>query len=139
MLVHSLAWRKLHNIDRLLETYKTPEIMETYYPGGWHYFDRGKCSENCYRIGFLSVFFYNTNRNMQYCVIPADTFKRLWCTNSLHCNYAIFGVKTVHACMHRCRCIHMDIHTHTHTCMDLKREGGPLNHIAIPFVCWTRM
>lgn len=45
MLVHSLAWRKLHNIDRLLETYKTPEIMETYYPGGWHYFDRGQCLE----------------------------------------------------------------------------------------------
>lgn len=45
MLVHSLAWRKLHNLDRLLETYRSPEIMEKYYPGGWHFFDRGKYND----------------------------------------------------------------------------------------------
>ncbi|XP_012937593.1 SEC14-like protein 1 [Aplysia californica] len=39
MLVHSLAWRKLHNIDRILDGYKPPEILEKYYPGGWHYCD----------------------------------------------------------------------------------------------------
>ena len=44
MLVHSLAWRKLRNIDRLLENYTTPQVIETYYPGGWHYFDRGEMS-----------------------------------------------------------------------------------------------
>ncbi|XP_059157139.1 SEC14-like protein 1 [Physella acuta] len=40
MLVHSLAWRKLHNIDKILDGYKPPEVLETYYPGGWHYCDR---------------------------------------------------------------------------------------------------
>lgn len=61
---------------------------------------------------------YNTNRSMQYCIILAVLFKRQWCTNSLLYNYAIFWVKTVHACMHTCRCIH----THTH--MYGSEEGG---------------
>ncbi|CAG5123336.1 unnamed protein product, partial [Candidula unifasciata] len=40
MLVHSLAWRKLHNIDRILDGYKPPDVLEKYYPGGWHYCDK---------------------------------------------------------------------------------------------------
>ncbi|KAK3760718.1 hypothetical protein RRG08_010689 [Elysia crispata] len=40
MLVHSLAWRKLHNIDRILEGHQPPEVLEKYYPGGWHYCDK---------------------------------------------------------------------------------------------------
>jgi len=41
MLAHSLAWRKLHNIDHLLQTYTPPEVMKKYYTGGWHYSDKG--------------------------------------------------------------------------------------------------
>lgn len=41
MLCHSLAWRKLHGIDRLLSTYKPPPVIQNYYAGGWHYHDRG--------------------------------------------------------------------------------------------------
>lgn len=55
MLIHSLAWRKLHNIDRLLETYKTPEIIEQYYPGGWHYFDREGRPLYVLRLGQMDV------------------------------------------------------------------------------------
>lgn len=55
MLVHSLAWRKLHNMDRLLETNKTPEIVEKYYPGGWHYFDREGRPLYVLRLGQMDV------------------------------------------------------------------------------------
>ena len=42
MLCHSLAWRKLHGIDRLLVTYEPPAVIRNYYAGGWHYHDRGE-------------------------------------------------------------------------------------------------
>jgi hypothetical protein len=42
MLCHSLAWRKLHRIDRLHETYRAAHVIDKYYPGGWHYYDKGK-------------------------------------------------------------------------------------------------
>ena len=41
MLVHSLAWRKLYNIDKLLHTMQVPNVLEQYYGGGWHYSDKG--------------------------------------------------------------------------------------------------
>jgi len=41
MLCHSLAWRKLHGIDRLLGTYQPTDTVQKYYPGGWHYHDKG--------------------------------------------------------------------------------------------------
>jgi len=41
MLCHSLAWRKLHTVDRLLSTYEPPVAMQKFYPGGWHYHDKG--------------------------------------------------------------------------------------------------
>ena len=44
MLCHSLAWRKRYNIDRLATQYQPPAVIEKYYSGGWHYFDRGLCS-----------------------------------------------------------------------------------------------
>ena len=44
MLCHSLAWRKLHGVDRLLNTYQAPAAIQRYYPGGWHYHDKGLSS-----------------------------------------------------------------------------------------------
>ena len=41
MLCHSLAWRKLHSIDRLLSSYSPPVAVQQFYPGGWHYHDKG--------------------------------------------------------------------------------------------------
>ncbi len=46
MLCHSLAWRKGHGIDRLAVHYKPPAVVQKYYSGGWHYYDRGGCSGN---------------------------------------------------------------------------------------------
>ena len=48
MLCHSLAWRKLHSIDRLLSTYSPPVAVQNFYPGGWHYHDKGLLTfSNC--------------------------------------------------------------------------------------------
>ncbi|XP_076455450.1 SEC14-like protein 1 [Babylonia areolata] len=55
MLVHSLAWRKLHDIDRLLDVYTTPDVMETYYPGGWHHHDREGRPLYILRLGQMDV------------------------------------------------------------------------------------
>ncbi|KAJ8318370.1 hypothetical protein KUTeg_003461 [Tegillarca granosa] len=55
MLLHSLAWRKLHNIDRLSETYKPSEIVEQYYCGGWHYSDRDGRPLYILKLGQMDV------------------------------------------------------------------------------------
>lgn len=43
MLCHSMAWRKLHCIDRLHSSYEVPPVIDKYYSGGWHFNDRGLC------------------------------------------------------------------------------------------------
>ncbi|KAI8794138.1 SEC14-like protein 1 isoform X1 [Biomphalaria glabrata] len=55
MLVHSLAWRKLHNIDKILEGYKLPEVLERYYPGGWHYCDKDGRPLYIIKLGQMDV------------------------------------------------------------------------------------
>ncbi|XP_046579039.1 SEC14-like protein 1 [Haliotis rubra] len=55
MLVHSLAWRKLHNIDRLLDTYEIPPVIKRYYPGGWHYCDKEDRPLYILRMGQMDV------------------------------------------------------------------------------------
>lgn len=64
MLVHSLAWRKLHRIDKLLETYTPSEVLLQYYSGGWHYSDKGKQAQlldkpkmfRCQYVSFLEYY-----------------------------------------------------------------------------------
>lgn len=41
MLVHSLAWRKLHGVDTLLDHYTAPDVIQQYFAGAWHYQDLG--------------------------------------------------------------------------------------------------
>ncbi|XP_060065339.1 SEC14-like protein 1 [Ylistrum balloti] len=55
MLVHSLAWRKLHNIDHLLETYQPGDIMNQYYSGGWHYNDKDGRPLYVLKLGQMDV------------------------------------------------------------------------------------
>ncbi|KAK3091561.1 hypothetical protein FSP39_020820 [Pinctada imbricata] len=55
MLVHSLAWRKLHNIDRLLDTYQPNDIINQYYSGGWHYCDRDGRPLYILKLGQMDV------------------------------------------------------------------------------------
>lgn len=55
MLVHSLAWRKLHSIDRLLETYQPGDVMHQYYCGGWHYNDKDGRPLYVLKLGQMDV------------------------------------------------------------------------------------
>ncbi|XP_074647763.1 SEC14-like protein 5 [Tubulanus polymorphus] len=55
MLCHSLAWRKLHSIDRLLDTYKPMQVLEDYYAGGWHYYDKDDRPLYILRLGQMDV------------------------------------------------------------------------------------
>lgn len=41
MLCQSLAWRRHHHIDTILETWNPPEHLLDYYCGGWHHYDKG--------------------------------------------------------------------------------------------------
>ena len=57
MLCHSLAWRKRHGIDQILDSYKPPQVIMDYYAGGWHYFDRGELADGT--CGFLPDFVFH--------------------------------------------------------------------------------
>ncbi|XP_014770135.1 SEC14-like protein 5 isoform X1 [Octopus bimaculoides] len=55
MLVHSLAWRKLHNIDHLLDNYRPSQVIQKYYPGGWHFSDNDGRPIYILRLGQMDV------------------------------------------------------------------------------------
>lgn len=42
ILCQSLTWRKQHQVDYLLETWSSPQVLQDYYTGGWHHHDRGR-------------------------------------------------------------------------------------------------
>ena len=74
MLCHSLAWRKLHDMDRLLTTYEPPPVIDKYYSGGWHFHDKGTCwsrrFEPCWRLSCYSVGYLEGETNsliFQWC------------------------------------------------------------------------
>ncbi|XP_076696722.2 SEC14-like protein 5 isoform X1 [Callospermophilus lateralis] len=39
MLCQSLSWRRQHQVDVLLQTWRPPALLEEFYAGGWHYQD----------------------------------------------------------------------------------------------------
>uniref|UniRef100_A0A4W4EDV5 SEC14 like lipid binding 1 n=1 Tax=Electrophorus electricus TaxID=8005 RepID=A0A4W4EDV5_ELEEL len=39
-LCQSLTWRKQHQVDYLLDTWTSPQVLLDYYTGGWHHHDR---------------------------------------------------------------------------------------------------
>ncbi|CAL8333512.1 unnamed protein product [Lota lota] len=39
-LCQSLTWRKQHQVDYLLETWTSPQVLHDYYTGDWHHHDR---------------------------------------------------------------------------------------------------
>uniref|UniRef100_A0A3B4DED1 SEC14 like lipid binding 1 n=1 Tax=Pygocentrus nattereri TaxID=42514 RepID=A0A3B4DED1_PYGNA len=40
ILCQSLTWRKQHQVDYLLDTWTSPQVLHDYYTGGWHHHDR---------------------------------------------------------------------------------------------------
>lgn len=41
MITASLAWRKQHQVDKILKSWEAPEILKKFFPGSWQYHDRG--------------------------------------------------------------------------------------------------
>lgn len=41
MLSHSLIWRKKNQIDKTMSQYQAPQVLQDYFPGGWHHQDKG--------------------------------------------------------------------------------------------------
>lgn len=39
-LCQSLTWRRQHQVDFLLDTWKRPQLLQDYYSGGWHHHDK---------------------------------------------------------------------------------------------------
>lgn len=42
MLSHSLIWRKKNQVDKMMNEYQVPQVVQEYFPGGWHHQDKGK-------------------------------------------------------------------------------------------------
>lgn len=42
MLVTSMQWRKQHQVDKILNSYRPSNVLLQFFPGGWHYSDKGK-------------------------------------------------------------------------------------------------
>ncbi|XP_066560406.1 SEC14-like protein 1 isoform X1 [Amia ocellicauda] len=40
ILCQSLTWRKQHQVDYLLETWTSPQVLQDFYTGGWHHHDK---------------------------------------------------------------------------------------------------
>ncbi|XP_058451749.1 protein real-time isoform X2 [Malaya genurostris] len=55
MLQESLQWREEHRIDRILSEYKTPVVVEKYFPGGWHHHDKDGRPLYILRLGNMDV------------------------------------------------------------------------------------
>ncbi|MBN3282634.1 S14L1 protein, partial [Polyodon spathula] len=57
-LCQSLTWRKQHQVDYLLETWSSPQVLQDYYTGGWHHHDKGKGSlrRSCHPWGLVNRF-----------------------------------------------------------------------------------
>lgn len=49
ILCQSLTWRKQHQVDYLLETWSSPQVLQDYYTGGWHHHDRGRLKHQLYQ------------------------------------------------------------------------------------------
>ncbi|CAA9997720.1 unnamed protein product [Nesidiocoris tenuis] len=54
-LSESLSWRKKHGVDKMLSEYKVPPLVETYFPGGWHHYDKGGSPIYLLRLGQMDV------------------------------------------------------------------------------------
>ncbi|KXJ81298.1 hypothetical protein RP20_CCG020549 [Aedes albopictus] len=55
MLQESLQWREEHRIDDILSEYKTPVVVEKYFPGGWHHHDNDGRPLYILRLGNMDV------------------------------------------------------------------------------------
>lgn len=55
MITASLAWRKQHQVDKILKSWEPPEILKKFFPGSWQYHDRDGRPLFIMRLGQLDV------------------------------------------------------------------------------------
>ncbi|XP_072029459.1 SEC14-like protein 1 [Amphiura filiformis] len=55
MITSSLAWRKQHQVDKILSTWTPPDILLNYFPGAWHFSDREGRPVFIMRLGLVDV------------------------------------------------------------------------------------
>ncbi|XP_038064649.1 SEC14-like protein 1 [Patiria miniata] len=55
MITESLAWRKQHQVDKILSTWQPPEILTRSFAGGWHYNDIDGRPLYIVRLGQMDV------------------------------------------------------------------------------------
>lgn len=55
MLSESLLWRKKHQVDKILSEYELPEVVQNYFPGGWHHKDKEGRPLYLLRLGQMDV------------------------------------------------------------------------------------
>ncbi|XP_071796652.1 SEC14-like protein 5 [Asterias amurensis] len=55
MITASLAWRKQHQVDKILSTWVPPEILLVSFAGGWHYHDSDGRPLYIVRLGQMDV------------------------------------------------------------------------------------
>ncbi|XP_019515790.1 PREDICTED: SEC14-like protein 5 [Hipposideros armiger] len=55
MLCQSLSWRKQHQVDLLLQTWRPPALLEEFYAGGWHYQDTDGRPLYILRLGHMDT------------------------------------------------------------------------------------
>lgn len=53
MLSESLLWRKKHQVDKILSEYELPQVVQDYFPGGWHHQDNGKNKFILFKMSLL--------------------------------------------------------------------------------------
>ncbi|KAK7929312.1 hypothetical protein WMY93_005707 [Mugilogobius chulae] len=55
ILCQSLTWRKQHQVDYLLETWSSPQVLQDFYTGGWHHHDRDGRPLYILRLGHMDT------------------------------------------------------------------------------------
>ncbi|XP_045122663.1 SEC14-like protein 1 isoform X10 [Portunus trituberculatus] len=55
MLSHSLIWRKKNQVDKMMNEYQVPSVIQDYFPGGWHYYDKECRPLYLLRLGQMDV------------------------------------------------------------------------------------
>ncbi|XP_018905018.1 SEC14-like protein 1 isoform X2 [Bemisia tabaci] len=55
LLSQSLTWRKRHNVDQILSSYETPDVIKDYFPGGWHHHDKDDQPIYLLKLGQMDV------------------------------------------------------------------------------------
>ncbi|KAF4092678.1 hypothetical protein AMELA_G00023480 [Ameiurus melas] len=54
-LCHTLTWRKQHQVDFLLDSWKCPQLLQDFYTGGWHYHDKDGLPLYILRLGQMDT------------------------------------------------------------------------------------